>query len=36
MRGAIDGALAAGHLTPDVGGTLNTAAMTQAIVNQLE
>jgi tartrate dehydrogenase/decarboxylase / D-malate dehydrogenase len=36
MRRAIDGALAAGNLTPDVGGTLNTASMTQAIVNQLE
>src|SRR3954451_23458226 len=36
MRRAIDGALAAGNLTPDVGGTSNTASMTQAIVNQLE
>jgi tartrate dehydrogenase/decarboxylase/D-malate dehydrogenase len=36
MRRAIDAALAAGNLTPDVGGTLNTASMTQAIVNQLE
>jgi tartrate dehydrogenase/decarboxylase / D-malate dehydrogenase len=36
MRRAIDRALAGGNLTPDVGGTLNTAAMTQAIVNQLE
>jgi tartrate dehydrogenase/decarboxylase/D-malate dehydrogenase len=36
MRGAIERTLAAGHLTPDVGGTLNTAAMTQAIVSQLE
>ena len=29
-------ALAARSLTPDVGGRLDTAAMTQAIVNQLE
>src|SRR3954453_20583842 len=36
MRRAIDGALAAGNLTPDVGGTSNTASMTEAIVNQLE
>jgi tartrate dehydrogenase/decarboxylase / D-malate dehydrogenase len=36
MRRAVDRALAAGNLTPDVGGSLNTAAMTQAIVNQLE
>jgi isocitrate/isopropylmalate dehydrogenase len=36
MPRAIDGALAAGNLTPDVGGTSNTASMTEAIVNQLE
>jgi tartrate dehydrogenase/decarboxylase / D-malate dehydrogenase len=36
VRAAVDRALAAGNLTPDVGGTLTTAAMTQAIVNGLE
>ncbi len=36
VRGAVDRALAAGNLTPDVGGTLTTKQMTQAIVQQLE
>jgi tartrate dehydrogenase/decarboxylase/D-malate dehydrogenase len=36
IRGAVDRALAAGNLTPDVGGTLTTAQVTQAIVQQLE
>jgi tartrate dehydrogenase/decarboxylase/D-malate dehydrogenase len=36
VRGAVDRALAAGNLTPDVGGTLTTTQMTQAIVQQLE
>lgn len=36
IRAAVDRALTAGSLTPDVGGTLNTTEMTQAIVNQLE
>ena len=36
IRSAVDGALASGNLTPDVGGTLTTAGMTQAIVNRLE
>jgi len=36
IRTAVDHALAAGHLTPDVGGKLSTSEMTQAIVNQLE
>ena len=36
IRRATERALAAGSLTPDVGGRLDTAAMTQAIVNQLE
>ena len=36
IRNAVDRALAAGHLTPDVGGTLTTTQMTQAIVQQLE
>lgn len=36
IRAAVDRALAAGHLTPDVGGKLSTSEMTQAIVNQLE
>ena len=31
-----DRALAAGNLTPDVGGALTTTQMTQAIVNGLE
>jgi tartrate dehydrogenase/decarboxylase/D-malate dehydrogenase len=36
IRAAVEGALAAGNLTPDVGGKLTTNEMTQAIVNQLE
>jgi tartrate dehydrogenase/decarboxylase/D-malate dehydrogenase len=36
MRTAVERALTAGSLTPDVGGTLTTAEMTQAIVNQIE
>jgi tartrate dehydrogenase/decarboxylase/D-malate dehydrogenase len=36
MRTAVDRALAAGNLTPDVGGRLTTDEMTQAIVNHLE
>ena len=36
IRTAVDRALASGNLTPDVGGTLTTAEMTQAIVNHLE
>jgi tartrate dehydrogenase/decarboxylase / D-malate dehydrogenase len=36
IRAAVDRALAAGNLTPDVGGTLTTTQMTQAIVQQLE
>ena len=36
MRTAVDRALAAGNLTPDVGGKLTTNQMTQAIVNRLE
>lgn len=36
VRDAVDRALAAGNLTPDVGGKLTTGEMTQAIVNQLE
>ena len=36
VRAAVDRALAAGNLTPDVGGKLTTGEMTQAIVNQLE
>jgi tartrate dehydrogenase/decarboxylase / D-malate dehydrogenase len=36
IRGAVDRALAAGNLTPDVGGTLTTTQVTQAIVQQLE
>jgi tartrate dehydrogenase/decarboxylase/D-malate dehydrogenase len=36
VRAAVDRALAAGHLTPDVGGKLTTSQMTQAIVNQIE
>ena len=35
-RAAVDRALATGNLTPDVGGTLTTTEMTQAIVNQIE
>jgi tartrate dehydrogenase/decarboxylase / D-malate dehydrogenase len=36
IRAAVERALAAGSLTPDVGGTLTTTGMTQAIVQQLE
>jgi tartrate dehydrogenase/decarboxylase / D-malate dehydrogenase len=36
MRIAVERALTAGNLTPDVGGTLTTTEMTQAIVNQIE
>jgi tartrate dehydrogenase/decarboxylase/D-malate dehydrogenase len=36
VRTAVDRALAAGNLTPDVGGTLTTSQMTQAIVQQIE
>src|SRR6476659_1424999 len=36
VRAAVDRALAAGNLTPDVGGKLTTSQMTQAIVNRLE
>jgi tartrate dehydrogenase/decarboxylase / D-malate dehydrogenase len=36
IRTAVDRALADGNLTPDVGGTLSTSQMTQAIVNRLE
>jgi tartrate dehydrogenase/decarboxylase/D-malate dehydrogenase len=36
IRTAVDRALAAGNLTPDVGGKLTTSQMTQAIVNRLE
>ena len=35
LRGAIEGALAAGHRTPDIGGSLTTAAMTAKIVEQV-
>jgi len=36
IRRAVDSALAAGNLTPDVGGALTTTQMTQAIVHQIE
>lgn len=36
MRAAVERALTAGNLTPDVGGKLTTTEMTQAIVNQIE
>jgi len=36
VRTAVDRALAAGNLTPDVGGTLTTTQMTDAIVQQFE
>ena len=36
IRAGVERALAAGSLTPDVGGTLTTTQMTQAIVKQLE
>ena len=35
LRAAVERALAAGHLTPDVGGTLTTTAMTARIVEHL-
>jgi tartrate dehydrogenase/decarboxylase/D-malate dehydrogenase len=35
IRGAVERALAARHLTPDVGGTLTTAQTTDEIVKQL-
>jgi tartrate dehydrogenase/decarboxylase/D-malate dehydrogenase len=35
LRVAVERALAAGHLTPDVGGTLTTAEMTRRIAEQL-
>ena len=35
LRQAVEGALAAGNLTPDVGGPLTTAGMTRAIVQQI-
>ena len=35
VRRAVERALAAGHLTPDVGGTLTTAEMTERIVEQV-
>jgi tartrate dehydrogenase/decarboxylase/D-malate dehydrogenase len=35
LRAAVERALAGGHLTPDVGGTLTTQAMTEAIVKHL-
>jgi tartrate dehydrogenase/decarboxylase/D-malate dehydrogenase len=36
IRKAVERALAAGNLTPDVGGTLTTTSITHAIVKQLE
>jgi tartrate dehydrogenase/decarboxylase/D-malate dehydrogenase len=36
VRAAVERALAAGNLTPDVGGALTTTQMTEAIVRQLE
>jgi tartrate dehydrogenase/decarboxylase/D-malate dehydrogenase len=36
LRNAVEDALAAGHLTPDVGGSLTTAEMTRAIVQQID
>ncbi len=36
IRNAVQGALAARYLTPDIGGTLTTAQFTAAIVNHLE
>ena len=36
IRAAVDRALAAGNLTPDIGGALTTTQMTQAIVQQIE
>jgi tartrate dehydrogenase/decarboxylase/D-malate dehydrogenase len=35
LRKAVEGALAAGHLTPDVGGPLTSVEMTRAIVQQI-
>ena len=36
IRGAVERALGARHLTPDVGGTLTTSQITTAIVNSLK
>ena len=36
LRTAVERALGAGHLTPDVGGRLTTSEMTRTIVQQLE
>jgi tartrate dehydrogenase/decarboxylase / D-malate dehydrogenase len=36
IRGAVNRALAARHLTPDVGGSLRTMQVTDAVVNHLE
>ena len=36
IRGAVERAVAGGNLTPDVGGTLTTTALTAAIVKHLE
>jgi tartrate dehydrogenase/decarboxylase/D-malate dehydrogenase len=36
IRAAVDRTLAAGNLTPDIGGTLTTTQITEAIVQQLE
>jgi isocitrate/isopropylmalate dehydrogenase len=36
IRVAVDRALAARHLTPDVGGSLRTMQVTEAVVNHLE
>ncbi len=36
VRKGVESALAAGHRTPDIGGTLTTLAMTRAIVKHLE
>jgi tartrate dehydrogenase/decarboxylase/D-malate dehydrogenase len=36
IRGAVERALSARHLTPDVGGTLTTTQITDAIVTHLE
>jgi tartrate dehydrogenase/decarboxylase/D-malate dehydrogenase len=36
IRGAVERALAARNLTPDVGGTLTTTSITDAIVKHLE
>ena len=36
IRGAVDRTLAAGNLTPDIGGTLTTTQITEAILQQVE